>query len=61
MFDYDDDLGDYDESSYDGRDHSELDHPRRPETPSWLPRDAVIAWETTPLSVDTRYPSRRRG
>jgi len=61
MFDYDDDLDNYDNrdnyydqsSSYDYRD--ELF-----QTSSWNPRDAVLAWQTTPYDT-RRYPDQRPG
>ena len=55
MYDYDDI---YDEG-YDYGDRSEpIEYPH---PPSWQPRDAVIAWQTTPYWANTRHPDRRRG
>jgi len=57
MFDY------YDETYDDYGDQSELEYsyPQPFQTPPWQPRDAVLAWQTTPDSPDTLYPDRRRG
>jgi len=56
LFNYDDLDDFYDQTSYD---QSPLDeYPELFQTVSWQPRDAVLAWQTTPISP---YPDRRRG